>query len=144
MTVDSEIKFPRLSLLQSIPPVHVNFVYVSLQLWSVHFRLHLHVIKKEENIEILSVLQTKYVLWAYIHVANFELTQMLASEAGRHKERLRLVNECAWIWVKKLRKKFSFISFKNTCKISRDIFVCSPWLFVNCGSFCFCAVVFGF
>lgn len=62
MTVDSEIKFPRLSLLQSIPPVHVNFVYVSLQRWSVRFRLHLHIIKKEENIEILPVLKTKYVL----------------------------------------------------------------------------------
>lgn len=77
--------------------MHVSFVYVNLQLWSVRFRLHFNSIKKEEDIENLSLLQTKYVICAYIHGANFELTRVLASEAGRLKERLRLVKECTWI-----------------------------------------------
>lgn len=68
----------------------------------------------------------------------FELTQVRASEAGRLKERLKLVKECAWIWVTKLRKCSLVLPLKKkTYKISRDIFVCSPRLFVNCGSFCF-------
>lgn len=72
----------------------------------------------------------------------FELTQVRASEAGRLKERLKLVKECAWIWVTKLRKCSLVLPLKKTYKISRDIFVCSPWWFVNCGSFLFLYFLF--
>lgn len=78
MTVDYEIKFSRLNLLPSIPFVHVNFVDVNLQLWSVNFRLHYNIIKKKTG--VFTFLQTKHVIWEYIHVANFfEITQILAS-----------------------------------------------------------------
>ena len=72
--------------------MHVNVVYINLQLWSVHFRLHFNSIKKEENIEILSVLQTmSFVHTSMGQTLSFELAQVLASEARILKERLKLV-----------------------------------------------------
>ena len=56
----------------------------------------------------------------------FELTQVRASEAGRLKERLKLVKECAWIWVTKLRKCSLVLPLKKKIQSSHRLSPCMP------------------